>query len=106
MRSVAQITRSIRESQNLSLEAFGVALAEEFDDRSFTRQAVHGWEAERTIPDFQFLILASFKYNDWRRVWALDCLAALKPDVFAPATPAPLAQSFPVPTNAPTPPTA
>jgi len=83
MPNISQITRTYRKTQQLTLDCFGAALVEELPDYSFTRQAVNAWESGRTKPDFEFLMKATFKYQDWRRDWAYECLAARSPDLFS-----------------------
>lgn len=76
--SLSEIVRKTRTDQNMTLEEFATALG-------ITRQAVSHWETGKRTPDISFLLLASAQNSDWRRAWAQNCLAALKPDVFAPA---------------------
>lgn len=80
---ISYATRHYRKQNKLTLEAFGIALAEKFQEYTFTRQAVHNWE-NGSQPDRNFLLLCALRYSDWRRDWALDCLAAINPDLFAP----------------------
>jgi transcriptional regulator with XRE-family HTH domain len=82
--TVAETTRTIRKANKMSLDAFGAALAEQLPEYSFTKQAVFNWENGKTNPDFQFLLLCALRYGDWRRAWALDCMADLKPQFIAP----------------------
>ncbi len=78
------LTRRYRREQKLTLEAFGERLAEGLTGYSFTRQAIHNWETGSSKPDKYFLVLVAMRYGDWRRAWALGCLAVLQPELFAP----------------------
>jgi transcriptional regulator with XRE-family HTH domain len=82
MSSVSEIVRKTREGQGLSMEAFGAALG-------VSKQAVSTWEIGRSVPDGLFLFVTAAKFSDWRRDWAHNCLAALRPEVFAPAATTP-----------------
>ena len=82
MSNISRITRNYRKSQKLTLDCFGAALVEELPEYSFSRQAINQWESGRTKPDFKFLVKATFKYQDWRRDWAYECLSQISPDVF------------------------
>jgi transcriptional regulator with XRE-family HTH domain len=83
---ISTITLHYRKQAQLTLEAFGRALAELLPGYSFTKQAVKNWERGVQNPDRYFLLLCALRYGDWRRDWALDCLAVLQPELFAPAT--------------------
>jgi transcriptional regulator with XRE-family HTH domain len=84
--SIDHVTKTYRKQERLTLEAFGERLVELLSGYSFTRQAVSNWERGAQTPDKSFLLLCAMRYGDWRRSWALDCLAVLQPEVFAPAT--------------------
>ena len=90
--TIPEITRRVRRKNKLTLENFGNQLAKGLPGYTFTRQAIFNWENDLTRPDRNFLILCTLKYGDWRRDWAFDCLHAIAPDVFAPATGAAEAQ--------------
>lgn len=83
MTDLASVTRNYRKLNSLSQEEFGAALAEQLPEYSFTKQAVSQWEKGKNKPDFEFLVLSAMRYSDWRRDWAFECLAALRPEVFS-----------------------
>jgi len=84
--TIPSITRRYRQEQKLTLKAFGEELVREIPGYTFTRQAVFNWEAGMTNPEKYFLLICAMRYGDWRRDWALDCLATLQPEIFAPAS--------------------
>lgn len=87
MSNFAQIVRTYRADQGLTLEQMADELREQMAGTMFanlSRQAIGLWE-RGTLPNTIFLIRASRVYDDWRREFALDCLAAMEPDLFEPA---------------------
>lgn len=91
---ISQLTKKYRTQAGLTLEGFGEKLSDQLSEYTFTRQAVHNWESGNQRPEKYFLLLVMLRYGDWRRDWALDCLAVLQPDVFAPATMDPNSQEM------------
>ncbi len=82
--TIPTITRRYRRQQKLTLEGFGQKLSEELTGYSFSRQNIYHWESGRQRPEKSFLLLVAMRYGDWRRFWALDCLAEIQPEIFAP----------------------
>ena len=76
--SLSEIVQETRKQQAMTLREFGDALG-------VSHNAVHFWEHGERTPDVSFLLLTAAKYSDWRRTWAHNCLAAIQPDLFAPA---------------------
>lgn len=80
------IIREYRSKLDLTLEQLGAALVESLPEFTLTKQAVHNWESGKQSPGFQLLLLVTIKYSDWRRDFGFDCLAAMYPDYYQPAT--------------------
>ena len=84
--SIGEITKRYRTEQGLTLEGFGLALARELPGVSISRQLVSAWEAERQSPAYYMLISVVLAYSinphDWRAHWAIDCLHALRPELW------------------------
>lgn len=82
----SQVVRIYRAEQGMTLEQMAEALREQMEGTMFgnlSRQAIGLWE-RGTLPNVIFLIRASRVYDDWRREFALDALAALEPELFQP----------------------
>lgn len=84
---IQAIITQYREAKHLSLRAFAAALVENIPGESLTYMAVKNWEDGKYAPQYSFLITLAIKCRDWRGDFALDCLAALKPSLYAPAGP-------------------
>lgn len=80
------VVKEYRKSRGLTLEQFGQALAENVKDQTFSKQVVKMWESGAVKPGFPFLMQAAIVYGDWRRDFAFDCLAAIYPEYYQPAT--------------------
>lgn len=76
--TVSQIVQETRKSLDMTLEDFAAEL-------NVTKQAVNHWERGKRVPDIAFLVITAAVFSDWRRTWAQNCLAAIRPEVFAPA---------------------
>lgn len=86
MSKFGQIVRTYRAEQGLTLEQMAEALRERMGGTMFgnlSRQAISLWE-RGTLPNAIFLIRASRVYNDWRREFAIDGLAAIDGTLFVP----------------------
>ncbi|HNB52072.1 MAG TPA: hypothetical protein PK530_09025 [Anaerolineales bacterium] len=86
MSKIALIVRTYRASNALTLEKMASALRENLVGTQFenlSRQAIGLWE-KGTQPMPIFLLRVSRSYTDWRRNFALDCLAAIEPETFTP----------------------
>lgn len=81
-----RVVKEYRRQQRMSAEEFGRALAENIPGQTFSRQVIQYWESGKQTPGFPFLMSAAIKYGDWRRDFAFDCLAAIYPDYYQPAT--------------------
>jgi transcriptional regulator with XRE-family HTH domain len=84
--NVDEITKKYREENDLTLEEFGQALAREIPGASTSKQLVSNWECGRQTPAYYFLISVVLAYSinphDWRAHWAIDCLHALRPELW------------------------
>lgn len=81
----AQIVKTYRTEQEATLRAFADSLSERAP-QSVTHQTVKNWEDGRHIPSASYLLSLALHHNDWRRDFAFDGLAALKPDLYQPVT--------------------
>jgi hypothetical protein len=82
---IQMIIQEYRKDRRLSLRGFSNALVENVPNESISHQAVHYWEIGNQAPSFSLLLTLAFQTSDWRRNFALDCLAALRPESFQPA---------------------
>lgn len=83
---ISQIVRAYRAEQALTLREMANALKDQLRETRFANlsaQAVGLWE-KGTNPFPVFLLRVSRTYADWRRDFALDCLAAMEPDLYEP----------------------
>lgn len=83
MKKIDQIIQKYRNQQNLSQQELADALTEALPGVSLTRQAVHNWESGRQAPGYLFLVSVFMAYGDWRCDFARECLAVLKPELWA-----------------------
>jgi transcriptional regulator with XRE-family HTH domain len=80
---ISTIIKKYREEQELTQQGFADALIVA-PGGSLTKQQVSYWETGQQKPGYYFLLVITLLYDDWRRDMALECLAVLKPDLFAP----------------------
>lgn len=86
MKPTQTIVSRYRKSQKLSLRKFAAALVENVDGESLSYMTIKNWEDGVNAPDFSFLMTIAMKCRDWRGDFAFDCLAALKPHLYEPAS--------------------
>ena len=83
--TIPEIICKYRIERNLSQEQFVERLTEKLQT-SLTKQIVSLWETGLRKPGYFLLLSMTLKYGygDWRRNMALECLAVLKPELYAP----------------------
>ncbi len=79
---IAELTKSTRKAQGLTMEQFGAALVEQLPGVETSKQAVQNWESGRQTPAYLFLVGIVRTYGDWRHDWGLSSLEALRPDLW------------------------
>ena len=77
------VSRKYRKGQCLSQSQFGDALSEKVEKWTLSGQAISLWENGGSEPSFNDLFLVFLLYSDWRMEWAIDCIVAKRPKVFA-----------------------
>lgn len=50
-------------------------------------QSIKNWEDGETVPLYYPILAVALKYDDWRRQFALEILAVLKPKLYQPDQP-------------------
>jgi transcriptional regulator with XRE-family HTH domain len=80
---INKIVTKYRKEIDLTQEDFAESLCVKLPGVSLTKQAISNWERGAQTPDYMFLIAVLMAYNDWRYDFALECLAALRPSVWA-----------------------
>jgi transcriptional regulator with XRE-family HTH domain len=83
--TIPEIIKKYREQQGLSQQAFADALVH-IPGGDLTKQSVSYWENGTQNPGYYFLLVITLLYDDWRRDMALECLAVLKPELYAQET--------------------
>ena len=78
MSAIQQIVSTYRRKRNLPLRDFAAAIG-------VSHQSVANWEAGAHTPHPGVLLPLALRCGDWRREFAFDCLAAIQPEVYAPA---------------------
>lgn len=78
-----EIVTEYRKVRELSLRDFADSLSEH-ETASFSYQTIKNWEDGATTPSRLELIGLAAIYADWRKEFAIDCLAALRPRIFKP----------------------
>ena len=79
---LAEAVKTTRKEQDLTQEAFASCLCEWLPGINLTKQAVSNWERGAYLPDELFLVSVAIAYSDWRKTFALECLAALRPEIW------------------------
>ena len=94
-KAIADIVRNYRKLQgksrgrDLSLRKFAAALTEVLQafGGGLSHQTVKNWQDRTHLPSPFYMMLIAFNAPaDWRRDFARDILAALRPDIYRPAT--------------------
>jgi hypothetical protein len=52
-----------------------------------SHQSIKNWEDRETIPPYYLFLAIALHNDDWRRTFALEILAVLKPDLYQPDQP-------------------
>jgi len=76
------VTKNYRADRKLSLESFAVSLSEKLPEYT-SKQTIKNWEDGKHKPSVYYLLTIALTYSDWRRDFALDGLAAIKPELYA-----------------------
>ena len=66
-----------------SLRDFAADLSSKLND-PITHQTIKNWEDGIYKPSYYFILAIALHNDDWRRQFALDILAVLKPEYYAP----------------------
>ncbi len=93
-RAVSEIVRAYRHVEGrpehpLSLRVFAASLSAivEHFGGSISHQTVKNWQDRNHLPNAFFMMQIAYHAPfDWRRDFAQDVLAALRPDIYQPAT--------------------
>lgn len=80
--NIGEITREYLQRLGLTQEWFAAALNASLVNTHVTRVSVSNWLNGKYEPETDFLLSCLVAYNDWRKAWAADCLAAKLPHVF------------------------
>lgn len=80
---VQEITQKYIEQAGLTQEKFADALNASLRNTGVSRVSVSNWLNGKYEPETDFLLLVMMVYNDWRMEWAIRCLCAKLPEVFA-----------------------
>ena len=80
--TISEITKTHREEQGLTLEAFAAALCSDIPGIDLTKMAISTWETGKNVPGYAFTLLVFMRYHDWRSGWARDVLKVLKPSMY------------------------
>ena len=85
MKDFPSIVKEYRQKQQLSLRDFAAALSDGQAGDGISYQSIRNWETGVYTPSIDLFMALAMKTGDWRRDFAFDCLAALRPDIYAPA---------------------
>jgi transcriptional regulator with XRE-family HTH domain len=83
MRKINQVVIECRTVQGLSLRRFADALNTQLVNAEISHATVARWENEssHSEPDVRFLFECLATYQDWRWVFAVDCISAMYPNL-------------------------
>lgn len=82
MEQVQDVVIRYMERTGLTLRKFADALALQIREETLSHSAVLRWRDGRSEPDTDFLCRCLLAYRDWRFDFALDCLAAKRPEIW------------------------
>ena len=80
---VNEITQKFIEQGEMTQEKFAEALNFSLRNTGVSRVSVSNWLNGKYEPTTDFLLIVMMVYNDWRMEWAIRCLCAKLPEVFA-----------------------
>jgi len=80
--TISHITKAVRKGQRMTQSDFITSLCEKLPGVEISDKVVNHWESGRQAPAYLFLVGVVRSYGDWRYDWALDCLQALRPDLW------------------------
>jgi hypothetical protein len=66
-----------------SLRDFAADLSSKLPE-PISYQSIKNWEDQETVPAYYPMLAIALHNDDWRRQFALEILAVLKPDYYAP----------------------
>jgi hypothetical protein len=52
-----------------------------------SHQTIKNWEDRIFLPEYYPILAVAMNYDDWRRQFALEILAAIRPEQYAPDSP-------------------
>ena len=82
MEKVQDVVQRYLENAGVSLRKFAEALTESVRFDGLSHNAVMLWRDGISEPDTDFLCLMLLAYKDWRFDFALECLAAKRPEIW------------------------
>jgi transcriptional regulator with XRE-family HTH domain len=77
------IAREYRKRMELTYRSFAEALTEHLVNTGISHTSIANWEKGINDPSTDFLLTCLVVHQDWRRQFAIDCLQAKLPEVFA-----------------------
>jgi predicted XRE-type DNA-binding protein len=80
---VQEITQKYIDQAHLTQDKFADAMNASLRNTGVSRVSVSNWLNGKYEPMTDFLLLVMMVYSDWRMEWAIDCLCAKLPEVFA-----------------------
>lgn len=83
MDQISDLVIRYQEKTGLTLRQFADALAHGLRDETLTHSAVLRWRQGKSEPGTDFLCLCLLVYTDWRFYFALECLEAKRPEIWA-----------------------
>ncbi len=78
--SISMIVKRYRGEK--SLRDFAGDLSSRMD-KPITYQTIKNWEDGTRQPDYYFILAVSLQNDDWRRQFALEILAVIKPELYS-----------------------
>jgi transcriptional regulator with XRE-family HTH domain len=79
---ISDVMKAYMDLYSLTQEKFATALNESLVNTDVSRVAVTNWCNSKSSPSTDFLLICSVVYQDWRRIWAVNCLMVKLPEVF------------------------
>jgi len=80
---VKDVMEAYLQSYGLTHDKFAEGLTKSLVNTGISRVSVTNWANGKSSPSTDFLLVCALAYEDWRRSWAMDCLKAKLPEVFA-----------------------
>lgn len=79
---ISDVMEKTLEATGLTHASFAEALNFKLVNTEINRVSVTNWCNAKSVPGTDFLLVCAVVYQDWRSLWAKECLKVKLPEVF------------------------